>query len=60
MLLSDGTIGDALVTELDATGRDLLESFAVMEEERKPRLPTRGIASAGMSTACCHGGETQG
>jgi hypothetical protein len=43
MLLSDGTIGDALVTELEATGRDPLESFAVPDEEHKPRLRTPSI-----------------
>lgn len=45
MLLSNGTIGDALVKELDGTGRDLLESLAVTEEERKPRLPTPSIVA---------------
>jgi hypothetical protein len=43
MLLSNGTIGDALVTELEATGRDPLESFAVPDEEHKPRLRTPSI-----------------
>ena len=43
MLLSNGTIGDALVTELEATGRDLLEFFGATEEERKPRLSTPSI-----------------
>lgn len=33
MLLSNGTIGGAFVTELEATGRDPLESFAVPDEE---------------------------
>jgi hypothetical protein len=37
LLLSNGTIGGALVTELEATGRDPLESFAMPEEEHKPR-----------------------
>jgi hypothetical protein len=45
MLLSNGTIGDALVTELDATGRDPLEFFATAEEERTPRLPTPSIVA---------------
>jgi hypothetical protein len=45
LLLSNGTIGDALVTELDATGRDPLEFFATTEEERKPRLPTPSIVA---------------
>ena len=43
MLLSNGTIGDALVTEFEATGRDPLESFAVTDEEHKPRLGTPSI-----------------
>jgi hypothetical protein len=43
MLLSNGTIGDALVTELEATGRDPLESFAVTDEEHKPKLRTPSI-----------------
>ena len=38
MLLSNGTIGDALVTELEATGRDPLESFAMTEEQHTPKL----------------------
>jgi hypothetical protein len=40
MLLSNGTIGDALVAELEATGRDPLESFAMMSEEHEPKLTT--------------------
>ena len=43
MLLSNGTFGDALVTELEAMGRDPLESFAVTDEEHKPRLRTPSI-----------------
>jgi hypothetical protein len=43
MLLSNGTIGGAFVTELEATGRDPLESFAVPDEEHKPRLRTPSI-----------------
>jgi hypothetical protein len=43
MLLSNRTIGDALVTELEATGRDPLESFAVTDEEHKPKLRTPSI-----------------
>ena len=43
MLLSNGTIGDALVTELEATGRDPLESLAVTDEEHKPRLRTPSL-----------------
>ena len=43
MLLSNGTIGGALVTELEATGRDPLESFAVPDGEHKPRLRTPSI-----------------
>lgn len=38
MLLSNGTIGGAFVTELEATGRDPLEPFTVPDEEHKPRL----------------------
>ena len=45
MLLSDGTIGDALVTELEATGRDPLESFAVADEGHKPRLRTPSLVA---------------
>jgi hypothetical protein len=43
MLLSNGTIGGAFVTDLEATGRDPLESFAVPDEEHKPRLRTPSI-----------------
>jgi hypothetical protein len=43
MLLSNGTIGDALVTELEATGRDPLESFAVTDQDHKPKLRTPSI-----------------
>jgi hypothetical protein len=43
MLLSNGTIGGAFVTELEATGREPLESFAVPDEEHKPRLRTPSI-----------------
>jgi hypothetical protein len=43
MLLSNGTIVGASVTELEATGRDPLESFAVPDEEHKPRLRTPSI-----------------
>jgi hypothetical protein len=45
MLLSEGTTGDALVTELEATGRDPLESLAVLDEEHKPRLGTPSIVA---------------
>jgi hypothetical protein len=45
MLLSNGTIGDALVTELETTGRDPLESFAMTEEEQKPRLATPSMVA---------------
>ena len=40
MLLSTGKVGDALVTELEATGRDPLESFTMTEEEHEPKLAT--------------------
>ncbi|MDQ3421023.1 MAG: hypothetical protein M3541_19990 [Acidobacteriota bacterium] len=46
MLLSNGTIGDALATELDATGRDPLESFGMTEKDHKPRLTTPSIVTA--------------
>ena len=45
MLLSNGTIGDALVTELEATGRDPLESFAMTDEEHKPKLSTPSMVA---------------
>ena len=45
MLLSNGTIGDALATELDATGRDPLESFGMTEKDPKPRLTTASIVT---------------
>jgi hypothetical protein len=38
MLLSEGITDDALVTELEATARDPLESLAVLDEEHTPRL----------------------
>jgi hypothetical protein len=41
--LSNGTIGGASVTELEATGRDPLESLAVPDEGQKPRLSTPSI-----------------
>ncbi len=43
MLSSNLTIGGASVTELEATGRDPLESFAVPDEEHKPRLRTPSV-----------------
>jgi hypothetical protein len=43
MLLSNGTIDGAFVTDLEATGRDPLESIAVPDEEHKPRLRTPSI-----------------
>ncbi len=45
MLLSNGTIDDALVTALDATGRDLLESLAMTGEEHKPKLTTPSMVA---------------
>jgi hypothetical protein len=46
MLLSNGTIGEALVTELEATARDPLNSFAPTEEEEyKPKLATPSIVA---------------
>jgi hypothetical protein len=44
MLLSNGTIGDALLTELEATGPEPLESFARTEEEHKPKLTTPSMS----------------
>ncbi|HEV3058868.1 MAG TPA: hypothetical protein VGY48_11510, partial [Vicinamibacterales bacterium] len=44
-LLSNGAIGGAFVTELEATSRDSLESFAVPDEEHKPRLRTPSIVA---------------
>src|SRR5258708_11870701 len=38
MLLSNVPIGDTLVAGLEGAGRDLLESFAMTEEKRKPKL----------------------
>lgn len=43
MLSSDRTTGDALIAELEATGRDPLESFAVPDEEHRARLRTPSI-----------------
>ncbi len=45
MLLSNGTIGEALATELEATARDPLNSFAPTEEEHKPKLSTPSIVA---------------
>jgi hypothetical protein len=45
MLLSNGTIGGAFVTELEATGRDPLESFAMTEDEHKPKLVTPSMVT---------------
>jgi hypothetical protein len=45
MLLSNGTLGEALVTELEATARDPLNSFAPTEEEHKPKLATSSIVA---------------
>jgi hypothetical protein len=49
-LLSNGQIVDALVTELEATGRDPLESFALTDDEDKPKLTTPSIATLIQST----------
>lgn len=44
-LLSNRPIGDALMTELEATRRDPLESFALTDDdEDKPKLSTPSIA----------------
>ena len=43
MLLSNGTIDGAFVTELELTGRDQLESSAVTDEEHQPKLRTPSI-----------------
>jgi hypothetical protein len=53
MLLSSGTIGGASVTELEATGRDPLESFAVPDEEHKLRLRTPSIVVLLQSARPC-------
>lgn len=45
MVLSKGTIVDALTKELDATGRDVLESFPAGDDERRPTLSTPSISS---------------
>jgi hypothetical protein len=45
MLLANGPIGDTLVAELEATGRDPLESFAMTEEEHKPKLATPSMVA---------------
>ena len=44
-LLSNGTIGDALVAELEATSRDPLEFFAKRDEEHKPTLTTPSMGA---------------
>jgi hypothetical protein len=44
-LLSTGAIGDALVTELEATVRDPLESFAMTDERHKPKLTTPSMVT---------------
>jgi hypothetical protein len=40
ILLSKGATGDALTVELDASARDLWESTALADDERKPTLRT--------------------
>lgn len=45
LLLSNGRIGDSLVTELEATGREPLESLTVPEEERNPKLATPSMVA---------------
>lgn len=44
MLLSKGAIGDALTVELDASARDVWESTALADDERRltPRTPSAG------------------
>ena len=54
MLLSNRPIGDALMTELEATGRDPLESFALTDEEHKPKLTTPSIVGADPEHAFQH------
>jgi hypothetical protein len=44
-LLSTGPIADGLLKELDATGRDVVESFPPTNDERKRTLDTPSIAS---------------
>jgi hypothetical protein len=43
--LANGNIGDVLRTELQATGRDLLESFSMTEDEHKPKLATPSMVA---------------
>jgi hypothetical protein len=45
MLLSNGPIGGTFVTELEATGRDPLESFAMTEKEHTPKLATPSMVA---------------
>ena len=45
MLLSNATIGEALVAELEATARDPLESFAMTEKEHTPKLATPSMVA---------------
>ena len=45
MLLSNGQIGDTLMTELEGAGRDPLDSFAMTEEEHKPKLATPSMVA---------------
>ena len=49
-LLSNRPIGDALMTELEATGRDPLESFVLTDDEDKAKLTTPSIAALIQST----------
>jgi hypothetical protein len=43
MLLSSAPVGDTFVMELEATGRDPLESFAMTEKEHTPKLATPSV-----------------
>ena len=45
MLLSNVPIGDTLMTELEATGRDPLDSFAMTDEDHKPKLTTPSMVA---------------
>lgn len=51
MLLSNAPLGETLVTELEGTGRDPLESFAMTEEKPKPHLATPSMVAL-IQSAC--------
>ena len=51
MLLSNGTVGDALVAEREETSRDPFESSAIVNEEHTPKLTTLPIV--GLAQSVC-------